>query len=234
MTQNANQLFQEQSFGGTLRVFPTNVMPKSYASSAGAELLAQATPVAFNETTQLWVPWVSLTGNEIQTIGLGAASAGTITISFDGETTAAIAYDATAAAVQAALLLLSNLNPGDVVVSGTAFPGVLTLTFGGALANKDIPQITATPSGLTGGTVTIATTTAGASTGVGQIRGFVWPDPIQLHATNEKLGQTMLRGRIHYADIPLILGNTANQLKAALRLGPRTLGLIIEGLDGVH
>lgn len=104
--------------------------------------------------------------NEVQTIGLGAASAGTVTITFNGETTAAIAFNATAAQVKAALETLNGINPGDVAVTGGPFPGVLTLTFGGALAGQDLPQITATPTGLTGGTVTIATTTAGAPAGV--------------------------------------------------------------------
>jgi hypothetical protein len=115
--------------------------------------------------------------NEVQTIGLGSASAGTVTITFDGETTAAIAYNATASAVQTALLLLSNLNTGDVVVTGTAFPGVLTLTFGGQYAGQNVPEITATPSGLTGGTVTIATTTqggSGVSNGLETAAGFLF------------------------------------------------------------
>src|SRR5689334_12273432 len=93
--------------------------------------------------------------NEVQTIDLGAASAGTITITFDGETTAAIAYNANAAAVQAALLALSNIEPGDVVVTGGPFPASMSLTFGGNYAGENVPVITATPTGLTSGTVTI-------------------------------------------------------------------------------
>ena len=102
--------------------------------------------------------------NEVQTINLGAASAGTITITFDGETTAAIAFNANAAAVQAALEALSNVNAGDIVVTGGPLPGTVTLTFSGTqYAGTNVPQVTVTPTGLTGGTVTVATTTEGGA-----------------------------------------------------------------------
>lgn len=110
--------------------------------------------------TGLYGPYAA-SPSEVQTINLGAATAGTVTINFDGEVTAAIAFDATAAAVQTALELLDNINPGDVVVSGGPFPGTITLTFGGRYLGQNVPQVVVTPTGLTGGTVTVATTVAG-------------------------------------------------------------------------
>jgi hypothetical protein len=104
--------------------------------------------------------------NEVQQFDLGAASAGTITITFSGQTTAAIARNATAATVQAALETLSNVNPGDIVVTGGPLPGAVTLTFGGQYAGVNVPEITITPTGLTGGTVTISTVTPGSAAGV--------------------------------------------------------------------
>lgn len=102
--------------------------------------------------------------NEVQEFDLGAASAGTFTITFDGETTDAIAFDATAATVQTALEGLSNINPGDVAATGGPLPGTaVVLTFGGQYAGEDVPEITIDGSGLTGATVTITTTTAGGS-----------------------------------------------------------------------
>ncbi len=102
--------------------------------------------------------------NEVQTVTIGGgASGGTFTLSFGGETTAAIAFGATAAAVQTALEALSNVEVGDIVVSGSA-GGPYTLTFGGQYTGINVPQLTSTSS-LTGGTPTIthATTTAGGS-----------------------------------------------------------------------
>ena len=114
--------------------------------------------------------------SEVQTINLGAASAGTITITFDGETTASIAFNANAATVQAALLALPNLNTGDVVVTGGPLPSTITLTFGGRYLGQNVPEVTVTPTGLTGGTVTVATSTGGGSTasdGTETLAGFL-------------------------------------------------------------
>lgn len=102
--------------------------------------------------------------NEVQTVNLGAATAGTVTITVDGETTSALAFNATTAAVQAALEALSNVGPGDIVVTGGPLPGAITLTFGGRYRGVNVAAVTVTPTGLTGGTVTVATTTAGGST----------------------------------------------------------------------
>lgn len=107
-------------------------------------------------------PYASRT-SEVQSINLGAATAGTITIGFEGETTAAIAYNATAAAVQSALDALSNVDPGDITVTGGPLPGTVTLSFGGRYSGRDVAAVTVTPTGLTGGTVTVTTVTAGGS-----------------------------------------------------------------------
>ena len=99
--------------------------------------------------------------NEVQTLTLGAATAGTFTLTFGGQTTTAIAYNATAAQVQAALEALGNINPGDVTVTGGPMPALVSITFTGQYAGTDVPVLTGTPTGLTGGTITIATSTAG-------------------------------------------------------------------------
>lgn len=109
--------------------------------------------------------------NEVQTLNLGAATAGTVTITFDGETTGAIAFNATAATVQTALEALSNVSPGDIVVTGGPLPGAITLTFGGKYAGVNVPEITVTPTGLTGGTVTVATSTQGGAAAGGATDG---------------------------------------------------------------
>jgi hypothetical protein len=102
--------------------------------------------------------------NEVQSVIATGATAGNFTLTFDGETTANIAYNANAAAVQSALEALSNINPGDVTVAGGALPGTaVTITFGGQYANTNVPQMTADSSGLTGGTAVVSTTTAGAA-----------------------------------------------------------------------
>lgn len=91
------------------------------------------------------------TSNQVQTISItGTPTGGTFTLTYDGQTTSAIAYNADAATVQAALVALSNLASGDVVITGSN-PN-FTATFGGALSGTDVALLTADGSSLTGGT----------------------------------------------------------------------------------
>lgn len=99
---------------------------------------------------------------EVQTITItGAPTGGTFTLTFSGQTTAPVAFDATGAIVQGALNALSNLD--GVIVTGAA-GGPYTVTFPAELGNA--AQLTADDSGLTGGTdpaVGVATTTPGVA-----------------------------------------------------------------------
>lgn len=103
--------------------------------------------------------------NEVQSLSIsGGPTGGTVTLTFAGQTTAPIAYNATAATVQAALVALSNVAAGDIVATGGPLPAAVTLTFGGQYARTNVAQITATHA-LTGGTtpnVAVTTTTPGA------------------------------------------------------------------------
>ncbi|MDN5930423.1 MAG: hypothetical protein L0I24_05070 [Pseudonocardia sp.] len=101
--------------------------------------------------------------NEAQTVTItGTPTGGTFTLTYGGQTTATIAYNATAAAVRSALIALSSVEEGGVTVSGSA-GGPYTVTFSGGL---NVAAMTASGAGLTGGTtpgVTIATATEGGS-----------------------------------------------------------------------
>jgi hypothetical protein len=145
------------------------VVPDSIAVDRSAFDLVTAFPNAFipsgvavvrHPTTGLYVPYGGAP-SEIQTVGLGAASAGTLTIGFDGETTPAVNFDDTSTEVQAFINGLSNVASGDITVTGGPFPGVLTFTWGGQYIGQNVPQLVVTPTGLTGGTVTVTTTQAG-------------------------------------------------------------------------
>lgn len=111
------------------------------------------------------VPTAPVT-NEIQELAVDA-TAGTFTITWSGQTTAAIDSDATAAEVTAALEALSNIGAGNIEV--TDGPGDLGATtpyvieFIGDLANANRAEITASSTGLLtpGGTATPATTVGG-------------------------------------------------------------------------
>jgi hypothetical protein len=98
---------------------------------------------------------------EVQTVTItGTPTGGSFTLTYAGQTTASIAFDANAAAVQAALLALPNLGTGDVVVGGGPGPGTpYTVTFALSLGNP--AQMTAAHT-FTGGTapnIAVTTTT---------------------------------------------------------------------------
>lgn len=104
----------------------------------------------------------------------GSPTGGTFTLTFGGQTTTAIAYNATAAAVQAALEALSSIGSDGVTVSGSA-GGPYTITFKNQLGYQNVAALTASGAGLTGGTspgVTIATVTAGSSGTRGTFKAY--------------------------------------------------------------
>lgn len=100
---------------------------------------------------------------EVQTITEATAiTAGTYTISFNGQTTVALDFDSTAAEVQAALEDLSTIGTGNIVVTGGPVQTTpLTLTFAGNLSGNQ-PEVTVDVTALTG-TVTVATATPGVA-----------------------------------------------------------------------
>jgi hypothetical protein len=99
----------------------------------------------------------------VQTVTLGGSpTGGTFTLTYAGQTTTGIAYNATAATVQTALQALSTIGPNNVAVTGSA-GGPWTVTFVGTLAIKPITTMTGSAASLTGGTptITLATTVTG-------------------------------------------------------------------------
>lgn len=88
------------------------------------------------------------------TVSLGSPTAGTFTLTFNGQTTAGIAYNATAAAVQSALALLSSVPAGSIIVTGPT-GGPYGIQYTSVLAGSAL-AITGSGTGLTGGTFAVA------------------------------------------------------------------------------
>ncbi len=152
------------------------------------------------------------TTEEVQVVTEGGSGLTSFTLTFAGQTTGSIAANATAATVRTALEALSNVAPGDVVVTGSA-GGPYTVSFAGAYDDTNVAQMTATPTGGTG-TVTVTTQTAGAgaesATVIGNVQaallaashGFV-------HRTGaDNVGELLARADLILADIA---GHAAGQ-----------------------
>jgi len=113
--------------------------------------------------------------NELQQVAFtGTVSGGTFTLTYSGQTTAAIAWNATAEEVQAALEALSNIGQGDVKVTGSAAPDYYNVEFRGTLAGTNVAQMTGSAASLTGSTpgISISTTRGGAAGASGTFKAY--------------------------------------------------------------
>lgn len=122
------------------------------------------------------------------------ASGGTFALSFTNPLngrvakTAAIAWNATKAAIAAALQALSNMPAAAVIGGGAATldAGVVTIAFQGDLSGMVIPILVADNALATGGTVVPSTTTAGVE---GSGRGAADKGDLLADTTTPKLYQ---------------------------------------------
>ncbi len=104
---------------------------------------------------------------EVQTLAYtGSGTTGTFQLSFDGQVTTTLAYNATAAQVQAALALLPNVQSTGLVCAGGALgTASITITGAGALANADLPLITVVNNTTDFSTLAVTETTKGRAYG---------------------------------------------------------------------
>lgn len=117
------------------------------------------------------VPGTGTAVNEVQNLVDTGATAGTFKLGFgDQVTPTAIAYNASAATIQAALEALSTIGTGNVVCAGGPLPTAVTATFQGRLAGVDVAMLYVVSPALTGGSMVITETTKGKPA-----RGF-WKD----------------------------------------------------------
>lgn len=175
--------------------------------------LKSGIPLGKITASGLYAPYAAVT-NEVQTLTVtGGPTGGTFTITWSGQTTAALAYNATAAQVQAALVALSNIAPGDVVVTGDA-GGPWTLTWGGSQLGENVAAPTTTES-FTGGTspdITIATSTGGdtatASDGSQVFAGFLFTEVSYYPGSTKAAAPLMVHGQIDVAKLPVAFDPT--------------------------
>jgi hypothetical protein len=208
--------------------------------------LGHLTPLFYDNSNDEWDVWAGQS-NEVNTITANAtpATAGTFTLTVNSIVSGTIAFNATAAAVQAALEAMSNIAPGDVVAVDSG-PGanlgtgshVVTLTWGGAFAGQDV-TITIQTGGLTGNAHVLATPTAGGADAAdgSEIDGFLFSPEAALavSTTGQLIVNVFVRGLIHRDDVPVPAGEGQADLDEAL-LGSslREKGIDVQGLVNFH
>lgn len=112
--------------------------------------------ITWNETTST----ISGGIDEVQLI-VSDATGGTFTVTYSAQTTTALAFNVSVAALQTALEALSNIAPGDVQVYGA--PGDWYVKFTGTLAATNVSEMTLGTGSLTGGTANVITVQEGAA-----------------------------------------------------------------------
>ena len=132
--------------------------------------------------------------NEIQSLTGTAVTAGTFTLSFNGEVTAPIVFNASAAIIQAAIEALPTPQPGDVLCTGGPINTTpVVITWLGAYAGQNVAQIIVSNTGLTG-TIAATTTTPGNDTvlDIGAVPAGAVHGNVYLDSTWAGLGSTQL------------------------------------------
>jgi PKD repeat protein len=100
--------------------------------------------------------------DEQQTVRVNNATGGTFTLTFDGQTTAPIAYNASRDDIDAALEALSNVGADQIQVSGgtNVSTSNVNVFFRRSFHEKNVSQLTANASGLTGNSPAVAVNTS--------------------------------------------------------------------------
>lgn len=217
MVDSVGNVVQAPSFGVTAATTDDEILFSTAGFTQigvtlkpGKGVLAAGTLLARVTSTKLYVPYVPAT-SEVQTVALtvnqGQTLGGTFTLTFDGETTGAIAYDANAAAVKAALEATASLNPGDITVVAGQAANSWVITFGGRFAGTDVAALTGSASSLTGTGAAVGITTGTAGGAVGSegagsetVRGVLRHavDTGASGATTRYLGNLVVAGILKY------------------------------------
>lgn len=144
--------------------FRTYVDDASFIRGAARLLIApiaQPFPAKISDVLALAA---SAGNNDVQTLAAtGTPTSGTFTLTDGaGEVTTNLAFSATAAAIQAALVALPGIGAGGVVCTGGPISTTpVVCTFQGPLANSLVTQLTAQNTLLVGGTIGVTHTTPG-------------------------------------------------------------------------
>ncbi len=119
---------------------------------------------------------------------VGTATGGTFTVTVNGLTSAAIAFDATAGEVDTALGLI-----GFTVVTDLTSE-VYTIVFSGKDEVITLPTLSGSIIPLTGAVVAIVTTAGTATNGTHNIRGFIHPNVLSIGTKTGDVALVVLTG----------------------------------------
>ncbi len=145
-----------------------------------------------------WGQSIDQRTDENQTVRVTNATGGTFTLTFNGQTTAPLAFNATAAQIAAALAALSNIGAANIqATGGPVNTANVLVTWKGTFEEQDVATLTSDATGLTGTTPTI---TIGVGSGAGGSnttarQGGLWRMPAA-DSARSALNTNDLRGKV--------------------------------------
>lgn len=169
-------------------LFITGVPSVSLTDEATTNAGDNATFNVTNIAHQAFDPTASFTiqteVDDVQTVSItGSPTGGTFTLTFGGNTTVGIAFNAAASAVQAALVALASIGAGNATVTGPS-GGPWLVDFTGTLGYAAQTLMTTSGAGLTGGT-------SPASHVAHTQPGFTWTTQASGFTVNYAIGQVV-------------------------------------------
>lgn len=228
VTQGSSDAFAEYP-----QVSMNDQITAVFGASAGEETLSYCAPVGYNESTGYYGAWTA-PDPTVLVVDTDGATGGTWGLTIDD---IVIANDTFAEDAAAALVEATILAETGVVASVELDTGVYTITFDADTQLTTLPTVTGDVTQLTGaGGDEAATATAGTATyGTHVIRGFVWPEEIDLDDTNQVQGQVMVQGRLPYRYIAEnVDSGDVSALQTELKRTPLGRGIIVEDLVNIH
>lgn len=186
--------------------------------------------------------WVLGAASQVNTLTMSGGTGGTFTITVDtmtagvpdgtSQTTSAIAYNASAATIDAALEALSNVGAGDVTCAGGPINTTpVTLTWGGALANQSI-HVYVTWKGTLTGTASRYLTSS-VTTGADRKVREVWRRRLNLESPDDQEVYSDYDDTIWYASVrPRVceFGTTRSNSGGPTVLGPVVVAFVFDGI----
>lgn len=165
--------------------------------------------------------------NEIQTLTVtGTPTGGDTIISYGGESSGAIDFDATAAEVELALEAMDSIPQGEATCAGGPWPGsAITVTFSGTLGKANLAMMTNVDS-FTGGSspeLAITETTPGVAEVV----------EVQTIGINDTVsGGTFTLTHDSNTSAPILYNATAAVIEAAIAASPISESVTVTGGPG--
>lgn len=218
------------AFANHKKVAMTQQKTWEFGAVGADETLPTCMPVGFNESTGNAAKWMA--PDPTVAVVNGGFTGGTWGLTINGIVIAntVLAWDAAAALVAATIKAQTG-----VIATVDLTAGEYTITFDADDEVSVLPTVTVDVTLLTGGTPAATVTAGTASYGTHNVKGIVWPEPIDLVTAGEKQGVVMVYGEVDFSELEAVVAvGDVPALKTACQTELLPRGLNVVGLEQVR